>query len=343
MELRSTYEAEAPIQLHIKSMEMLPELSALLMFFVFIVFAIVTCGIALLRVPTSIAMYLAFLLALLASRSLIQWWRRNSGSIAFTASELIVTPRSGPTLKRYFSETARIERYSEKVQHPFTAPMIENYVHIVSDNEIPLQFLWETRPLTKRKNQADLLVQNLQMRVPTVEVLTKPEPLEDIKVDHARRGALKRYSVSVRLFAVLACGFGGLFLNILVPRSHGPATQALQPIEQSLSSVRRTPLPVENSSEAYSVSCYGENGRDSYWEEDFFNLEIRYFSLDIAVHSDKATAVARSRKVLPKGWVFYAWDAAPDPSGDTHLNVKSPCFTAKTASSTRLSMRGSKP
>jgi hypothetical protein len=332
MELRSTYEAQAPVQHHIKSMEMLPELSGVLMIAVFVTFAFVTTAVALIRAPTSLVMYGALALAVLANLKLIHWWQRNSGSIAFTPDELIVTPRKGPSLRRYFSEITAIERSNVGVVYPGTPSMIQNYVRIISDNEIPLQFLWETKSAFKGKTKADRLETNLKTRLPKLEVLTTEEPPADVAVDHACRGGLKNYAVPMRIFAVVVCGFGGVFLNILLPRSYGAASDALKPIEQSLQGVRRTPLPTENSSEAYSISCYGENGRDSYWEEGFFNLQIRYFTLTIAVNADDKTAANRARKLLPKSWGVYSSAASPKIVGDkTTLYITSKCFRSTTS------------
>jgi hypothetical protein len=330
VESRRSQRTAAPYQRVIKSMEMLPGgRGAFFAFSLLSIVSTVTCAVAVARIPTSLVMYGALIFTVLVCANVMQWLRRNSGSIAFTSDELIVTPRSGAVRRRYFSEIVRIERYSAEVSRPWTVPMVENYVRIVCTDKIPLQFLWETAPLAKKKNPADVMVENLGAQMPAVEILTNPEPLETIKVDFVLRGVMRHYAGSVRLFAVFACGFGGFFLNVMVPKSYGSANNALKPIEQSLKGIRRTVLKVENSTLAYGVSCYGENGRDSYWEEDFFGLEIRYFTFNIAVHSDEKSAEARSRKILPKDWVVSAWDATPDPSGDTHVNVESPCFTAE--------------
>jgi hypothetical protein len=328
MELRSTYEADAPFHNGVKSIEMLPNVSNLILIFVVVVFALATSLVALIRVPTSLVMIGAFVLTVLASANLVRWWRRNSGTIAMTSEELIVTPRSGPVLRRYLNDIHTIQRSEIKVYYLGPRWAIDKYVRIFSDGEIPLEFVWPTTVGSKKANPADRFVSNLQTRLPSIEVSTKLGPPEKLKVAHARRGSKNNGGASA-LFAIVVCGFGGLILNVLVPKSSSSAEAALRPLEGSLASVRRTPMPGDSSSEVFSTPCFGQNGGGSYWEEDFFNLEIRSVDMKLAVNANEKTVEARARQILPKGWTIYTAENTPNEVGNTTLYLKSPCLTAK--------------
>jgi hypothetical protein len=312
----------------IKSMELLPSVSNVIVIFVVITFALLASGRLLARMPTSLAVVGVFLLTVLAALGLVRWWYRNSGSIAFTDDELIITPRTGPTLRRKLDGIQKIERHFARRHVVRSRIVVENYVRIFSEGEVPLQFLWDVGLDFKGTSYADRFVANLQARLPTVPLHVVPDRRpEKAHVEHARRNVPKSHG-SAALFAVLVCGFAGALINTLVPKSSGSATTALQRFERSVGDARSTSLPGDNSTTARSVSCFGQTG-DSYWEEDFFNLQIRKVEIRLATMSDPKAAEARARKILPKNWEVYGTDYLPDEVGKATLSIETPCLTAK--------------
>jgi hypothetical protein len=312
----------------IKSMELLPSVAVVIFLFVFVTFAVLASGLALLRVPTSLAIIGVFLLTVLADLALIRWWYRNSGTIAFTSNELIITPRTGPTLRRTLDDIQSIQRHYARRRVTNAAVVVENYVRIVSHGHIPLQFLWDIPLNPKRTSDPDRFVANLQTRLPNVPVhIINDQWLEEINVEHARRNSVQSH-LGALLFTVVMCGAAGAIINTLIPRSSGSAITALQRFERSVNSARSTALPGEDSTVARSISCFGPTG-DSYWEEDFFTLQIRKVEIGLAVMSDPKTAEGRARKLLPKNWEVYGSDYLPDGVGNATLVIKTPCLTAK--------------
>lgn len=320
---------EEPIFHHpIKSMELLRSVAVVIFLFVFVTFAVLASGLALLRIPTSLAVIGVFLLTVLADLALIRWWYLNSGSIAFTADELIITPRTGPTLRRKLDDIQSIQRHHARRRVTNASIVVENYVRIFSYGQIPLQFLWDVRLYSKRTSDPDRFVANLQTRLPNVPVnIVHDQRPEKINVEHGRRNSVQSH-LGALLFSVVVCGAAGAIINTLIPRSFGSATTALQRFERSVNSARSTTLPGEDSTVARSISCFGPTG-DSYWEEDFFNLQIRKVEIRLAVMSDPKTAEARARKILSKNWKVYGSDYLPDGVGNATLQIETPCLTAK--------------
>jgi hypothetical protein len=320
---------EPPVIPHpIESMDLNRSVVDVIVILVVTTFAVLASGLALARFPTSLAILGIFLLTVLAVAGLVRLWCRNSGSIVFTDEELIITPRSGPTSRRTLDRIESIERHYARRFSGIPRVDMENYVRIFSDGEVPLQFLWDVGLNIKGASDADRFVANLQTRLPGVPVhIVKGQRPEKITVEHARRNAVQSHAGEA-LLAVVLCGVAGVLINTIVPKSSGSATAALQRFERSVGDAQRTSLPGDDSTSARSISCFGQTG-DSYWEEDFFNLQIRKVEIRLATMSDPKTAETRARKILPKSWKVYGTDYLPDAVGKATLSIETPCFTAK--------------
>jgi hypothetical protein len=307
-----------------------------------VVFTLVSVSVllgttALLRLPHSKVVLALFAVTVLANAGLVRWCLRSNGSIEITNDELVVSLRTGRTIRRNLREIQSVEW--NRVQRRLNKGEFgtESYVRIFTTGDVPLQFLWDEYRRKRRESSAVDLIGELQRRLPDVVAVESSAKPERLKVLRARRNSRTSHVLFLAVVVWMST-MAGLLTHLIIPKSSGSASSVLRQVERSLlvgaTSLESLESPeslqsVDSSASANSEPCFGSRSRPSYWLEKLSAMEIRRVNDVMVVTIDPLIAAENARKLLPNDWSVSGFDGLPEIMGRRRLYVQTPCLSGR--------------